>query len=93
MKNEINNNLTECYESICKVKQISPTKRGLKNYKIATTSLYHAVCLDIDDTLTYRNKEEKNKVVNALASLTKRNVIICFITGRGKIVLLNFYMI
>lgn len=74
----------ECYAAICGAKKIEQTISGFKAYKSAMTSLYHAVCLDIDDTLTYKNTEEKKQIVKALARLTKRNVIICFITGRGK---------
>lgn len=74
----------ECYVTICRAKQIEQTTNGFKSYKSAMTSLYHAVCLDIDDTLTYKNMEEKKQVVKVLAQLTKRNIIICFITGRGK---------
>lgn len=74
----------ECYSTICKAKNILPTTNGFKAYKNAMTSIYHAVCLDIDDTLTYKNKDEEKLVVKTLARLTKRNVIICFITGRGK---------
>lgn len=84
MKKEILADYEEGYVTICKAKRVPQTTRGLKAYKSAMTSLYHAVCLDIDDTLTYKNIEEKRIIVDALAHLTKRNLIICFITGRGK---------
>ena len=84
MNTVMKENYEECYAAICRAKQIEQTINGFKAYKSAMTSLYHAVCLDIDDTLTYKNIKEKRQVVEALARLTKRNVIICFITGRGK---------
>lgn len=77
-------NYEDCYLTICAAKGTEQTVRGFKAYKSAMTSLYHAVCLDIDDTITYKNVEEKKLVIKALAQLTKRNMIICFITGRGK---------
>lgn len=77
-------NYEECYAAICEEKQIEQTVNGLRAYKSAMTSIYHAVCLDIDDTLTYSDIEEKKLIVDILARLTKRNLIICFITGRGK---------
>ena len=48
----------ECYAVICRAKQIEQTINGFKAYKNAMTSLYHAVCLDIDDTLTYKNNSD-----------------------------------
>lgn len=77
-------NYEECYTAICTAKGILQTPGGLKAYKSAMTSIYHAVCLDIDDTLTYKNADEKKRIIEALARITKRNVIVCFITGRGK---------
>lgn len=77
-------NNEECYLTICAAKGTKQTTSGLKTYKSAMTSLYHAVCLDIDDTITYKSVEEKKLVIKALSRLTKRNMIICFITGRGK---------
>ena len=74
----------DCYNKICEIKGIEKTIEGFNAYKIAMQALYHAVCLDIDDTLTYKNAKEKRMIVESLAYLTKRNVIICFITGRGK---------
>ena len=84
MDNVIMQRYEECYNVICTEKKVSPTKNGFKAYKSALTSLYHAICLDIDDTLTYKNAEEKKLIVEVLAHLTKRHLIICFITGRGK---------
>lgn len=78
------------YETICRAKSITPTPEGLEQYTNAISSLYHAVCLDIDDTLTYKNFDERKLITKALARLTKRNVIICFITGRGRNNTLNF---
>ena len=72
------------YAYICEAKGLCTTVGGFRKYKTALTSIYHAVCLDIDDTLTYNNKEDKKLIVSTLARLTKLNVIICFITGRGK---------
>lgn len=82
MNNTIN--YEDCYLTVCTEKRIEQTPKGFKAYKAAMTSLYHAVCLDIDDTITYKNIEEKKLVIKTLALLTKRNMIICFITGRGK---------
>jgi|GEM_PF-2124997 len=76
--------IDELYASVCAAKKLSSSVKGFRDYKNALTSIYHAVCLDIDDTLTYANTFEKKGVVETLAYLTKCNVILCFITGRGK---------
>lgn len=80
----------KCYASICESKGIPYSVGGMRRYRSAMTSSYHAVCLDIDDTVTYSNKEEMKMVISSLAKLTKRNIIICFITGRGKSNALDF---
>ena len=72
------------YYQLCAEKGVEPTEDGRIKYETAMTELYHAVCLDIDDTVTFRNKVERKLIVDALARLTKRNVVICFITGRGR---------
>ena len=71
------------YNIICDLKKIALTENSHKLYDKAISSIYHAVCLDIDDTITYSSLREKELIVNALAKLVERNVIICFITGRG----------
>ena len=71
------------YNIICDLKRIAFTENSHKLYDKAISSIYHAVCLDIDDTITYSSLREKELIVNALAKLVERNVIICFITGRG----------
>lgn len=71
------------YIHICNAKGIHPSESGKMKYMSAMTSLYHAVCLDIDDTVTFNNQKERKLIVEALAKLTTRNVVICFITGRG----------
>lgn len=76
--------IEKAYYHICRAKGVTVTESGLEKYTSAMTTLYHAVCLDIDDTITYKNQEERKLIVDALAQLTKRNVIICFITGRGR---------
>lgn len=72
------------YELICNRKLVQITEKGFWDYHQARTSIYHGVCLDIDDTLTFNCLTERRAIVEVLATLTKRNVIICFITGRGK---------
>lgn len=72
------------YSHLCGVKGVCAAGDGCLKYASAMTALYHAVCLDIDDTITYRNDKEKKYIVDALAGLTERHVIICFITGRGR---------
>ena len=84
LNNHRNIEYDRAYKSICSLKGISPSLKGLKNYKSALTTLYHAVCLDIDDTITYKNADEKKLIVETLTRLTNLNLIICFITGRGK---------
>lgn len=80
----------ECYIEICRNKGIDKTDDGLQKYIAAMTSIYHAVCLDIDDTLTCSKHTEKIAILKALSTLVKRNVMICFITGRGKTKALDF---
>lgn len=84
LTNSRSNEYSTDYKTICAIKGISPSTIGQQGYKSALTSLYHAVCLDIDDTITYKCATEKRLIVEALTRLTKLNLIICFITGRGK---------
>lgn len=84
MLNDCESQLKDYYCTICKAKEVEGDLRGLDNYITAMTTLYHAVCLDIDDTLTYTYIKQKRCLVKALARLTKLNIIICYITGRGK---------
>lgn len=80
------------YTMICERKSAKPTEIGFDNYFQAKTSIYHGVCVDIDDTLTFNSLNERRAIVEALSTLTKRNVIICFITGRGKTKAFEFLM-
>ncbi len=57
----------------------------IKNYNIALSQKYNAVCFDIDGTLTDDNSTKINThVLPYLADIIKRNVPIVFITGRGE---------
>lgn len=62
----------------------------LNNYKKSLSQKYHAVCLDIDGTLTETNSTKiDERVLPVLASLLKKRIPIVFITGRGETGLLQ----
>ena len=86
----MNKNIKKEYSTICDLKKIKFSTEKLKHYSEALDSIYHAVCLDIDDTTTFSNDEEKKQIIDALSTLVSRNVIICFITGRGILNALDF---
>lgn len=44
---------------------------------------YHAICLDIDKTITDNQKIDK-EMLEIFKELIKMNVSICFVTGRGR---------
>lgn len=62
----------------------------LNNYKKSLSQKYHAVCLDIDGTLTETNSIKiDERVLPVLASLLKKRIPVVFITGRGETGLLQ----
>lgn len=92
MKQLSSTDIEKDYHAVCLEKGIAVDyeSKSYIRYKEAMNSIYHAVCLDIDDTITYKNKTDRQKIVETLLILTKRYVIVCFITGRGSTSTLKF---
>ena len=55
------------------------------NYLKSLSQKYHAVCFDIDGTLTEKNsKNISNKAIEIISDLLSNKIPIVFITGRGE---------
>lgn len=81
---DIFNSYEENYMAVCEAKGLIYTQQEFQKYKTTLKKIYHAVCIDIDNTITYQSRSEKKDIIEIFTNLTIKNVPICFITGRGK---------
>lgn len=58
----------------------------LINYLKSLEQKYHAVCFDIDGTLTIKDsKTIDDRAIDMIISLLKKKIPVVFITGRGEV--------
>ena len=60
-----------------------PFEKILKILEETFKENYQAICLDIDKTIT-NNQKIDNEMLEIFEQLIKKNVSICFVTGRGR---------